>query len=56
MINKLVIENTDKVKSEIRKNNKIYSRRIMRTKNLSDLSIFIVWKIKNFIKNLKLFK
>lgn len=56
MINKIVVENYDKQKSEINKNNKIYNRRIMRVKNLSDLFAFIIWKTKNSIKNLKLFR
>ena len=53
MIDKIVSENFSEKKSEISTKNKIYNRRIMRTKNLSDLFTFFVWKIKNFIKNIK---
>lgn len=52
MIDKIVTENTNENKLKISSKNKIYNRRIMRTKNLSDLFTFIVWKIKNFIKGL----
>ncbi len=52
MIDKIVSENSNEKKSEISSKNKIYNRRIMRTKNLSDLFTFLVWKIKNFIKNI----
>lgn len=52
MIDKIVSENFSEKKSEISSKNKIYNRRIMRTKNLSDLFTFLVWKIKNFIKNI----
>ena len=52
MIDKIVSENFSEKKSEISSKNKIYNRRIMRTKNISDLFTFLVWKIKNFIKNI----
>lgn len=52
MIDKIVTENANKEKSEVSSQNKIYNRRIMRTKNLSDLFSFLGWKIKNFIKGL----
>ena len=53
MINKIVIENSNETKSEISENNKIYARRKMRTRNLTDLFSFISWKISNFFKNLR---
>jgi hypothetical protein len=53
MINKIVTENSNSRKLEIFSENKIYNRRKMRTKNLSDLFSFIAWKIKNFLKNIK---
>ncbi len=52
MINKIVTENSSDKKSEIKFDNKIYSRRQMRVRNLNDLLSFIIWKIKNTIKNL----
>ena len=52
MIDKIVRDNSNSIKSEISSSNKIYGRRRMRTKNLSDLLNFIGWKIKNFFLNL----
>lgn len=52
MIDKIVTENSIDSKSEISSKNKIYNRRKMRTKSLSDLFVFLSWKFKNFIKGL----
>lgn len=51
MIDKVVTENSNKEKSEISSKNKIYNRRLMRTKSISDLLSFLIWKFKNLIKN-----
>ncbi len=54
MIDKIVTQNVNSQKSEISSKNKIYNRRIMRTKSLSDLFVFLSWKFKNLLKNIKL--
>lgn len=51
IINKIVTENSSEKKSEISSNNKIYGRRQMRVRNLDDLFSFVIWKIKNTLKN-----
>lgn len=51
MIDKIVINNSGEKRSEISIKNKIYNRRLMRTKNFDDLILFVGWKIKNFFKN-----
>ena len=48
MINKIV-EASDERKSEVT-DYKIYNRKIMRIKHLPDLMRFLVWKVKNIIK------
>lgn len=53
MIDKIVTQNVNSQKSEISSKNKIYNRRIMRTKSLSDLFVFLSWKFKNLLKNTK---
>lgn len=53
MIDRIVTENSTEIKSEVSLKNKIYNRRIMRTKSLSDLFSFIFWKVKNVFLNLK---
>lgn len=53
MIDKIVIENEDQEKSKISSKNKIYNRRKMRVKSLSDLFSFFCWKIKIFFLNLR---
>lgn len=52
MINKIISNHDDRKNSE-NKNEKIFNRRIMRTKYLPDLFSFFGWKIKNFFLNLK---
>jgi hypothetical protein len=52
MINKIVTENKNKEQSELSFKNKIYNRRKMRTKSISDLIGFLNWKTKIFLKNL----
>jgi len=52
MINKIVTENLNENKSEVSSKNKIYNRRKMRTKSISDLIGFLNWKTKIFFKNL----
>jgi len=52
MINKIVSENSANNKANTSSNGKIYNRRIMRTKSLTDLYIFLSWKIKNILNNL----
>lgn len=51
MINNIV-ENDKEVRSPV-SDYKIYNRRIMRVRHLPDLIRFALWKINNFIKNIK---
>ena len=51
MIDKIVTENSKEQKSNISTKYKVYNRRFMRIKSFADLSSFIIWKSKNFIKN-----
>lgn len=51
MIHK-IIENSEPRSSTIQKNQKIYSRRIMRVRYLPDLFRYFGFRIKNFLKNL----
>lgn len=53
MIDKIVTSHLNDKVSVVSDKNKIYGRRKMRTKSLSDLFSFIAWKIKNFLKNIK---
>lgn len=51
MIHK-IIENSEPRSSTIQKNQKIYSRRLMRVRYLPDLFRYFGFRIKNFLKNL----
>ena len=51
MIDKIVSSHDYKNESSVSNKNKIFNRRIMRTKYLPDLFSFIGWKVKNFILN-----
>lgn len=51
MIHK-IIENSEPRSSAIQKNQKIYSRRLMRVRYLPDLFRYFGFRIKNFLKNL----
>ena len=53
MIDKIVTDNPTPKEAEISSKNKIYGRRKMRTKSMSDLFSFIAWKLKNFFLNLR---
>lgn len=53
MISKIVNEHSDAPKSKISSENKIYNRRVMRTKTISDAYTFLLWKLKNTILNMK---
>jgi len=53
MVDKIISENSVNKKTELSSVEKIYGRRKMRTKSLTDLLSFLGWKISNFFKNLR---